>query len=176
MNRLVSLTVHDLFCNINQRGECLKHIATPNPNASRKDSVMASNEDTPTGDFLQLLTAKNLPAAYDATDDQDGETLYYMLSALEVMRPSTMLGLAQIAGTQERFLELIRLADLAQAWPEKAEAFAGDAVDMFAPSESHAADNAYNLILRNVAIRADGEWQRISSVTSRLVQKMKVAK
>ena len=41
MNRLVSLIVHGLFCNINQRGECLQHIATPNPNASRKDSVMA---------------------------------------------------------------------------------------------------------------------------------------
>ncbi len=55
MNRLVSLTVHGLFCTINRRGECLQHIAPPNPNGSRKDHVMASQEDTPTGGNWQHL-------------------------------------------------------------------------------------------------------------------------
>ena len=55
MNRLVLLTVPGLFCNIKRRGECYQHIAEPNPNASRKDSVMASKEDTPAGGNWQHL-------------------------------------------------------------------------------------------------------------------------
>ena len=105
-----------------------------------------------------------------ATKDEDAEALFYLTDALRQFRPSIIVGLARASRDTAQMVNLLRLASIACAYPERAEAIAGEAVDGFNHGEEGRADTAYSLIMLAVAMRqnADDEWQHIHSITTRV--------
>lgn len=98
-----------------------------------------------------------LSAQYHAPIDQEAEMLYRLMQAAKDLRPSIIVGLARCSKTDAQFLTCLKLAIFAHNYPEMSDAFAGEAIDAFAPDEARQADAAYDLVCLS-AHTEDAEW------------------
>lgn len=112
----------------------------------------------------------NMDAPWCAKPEVEAELAYYLQDAAGRVRPSIICGLASVAGGPERFLALIKLAGMAAAYPDMAEGFGGEAVDMFLPHETQKADGAYGLIM--AAAHGDRGWQPLAALALRVQAKI----
>ncbi len=123
---------------------------------------------------INLEQFVTLAAHYAEPIDVEGETLYYMTACLRRIRPSVILGLARHTADMGQFLTCLKLADMAAAYPERAEGLAGEAMDSFQHTEAASADAVYGLIMLTAAQSTfgDGSWERLSNVTRRVVDRV----
>ena len=104
--------------------------------------------------------------------DTEAETYYYLLSAIERLRPSIIFGLAKISKDQRQFCSLIQKAVLATVCIDRAEYIAGDACEGFPPDKPHSADAAWLLILLAAGQKAepDTEWIEARAMCKRVYE------
>lgn len=123
---------------------------------------------------INLEQFVTLAAHYAEPIEVEGETLYYLTDCLRRLRPSVILGLARHTADMSQFLACLKLADMAAAYPERADGLAGEAVDAFNPAEAARADAVYGLIMLAAAQSTfgDGAWQRLSNVTRRVLDRV----
>jgi hypothetical protein len=123
---------------------------------------------------INLEQFVTLAAHYAEPIDVEGETLYYMTDCLRRLRPSVILGLARHTADMGQFLTCLKMADMAAAYPDRAEGFAGEAMDAFQHTDKARADAVYGLIMLAAAQAtfSDGAWQRLSSVTRRVIDRV----
>lgn len=92
--------------------------------------------------------------------ETEAELLFYLIDAVDEIRPSVIFKIAIETDGPKQFLQCLKLCRMATSFPERAEAFAGDAVDTFLPGQEDRADRMYRTILSAVqdAVSPDPDW------------------
>lgn len=122
----------------------------------------------------QVEILPDLGRAYGFCMDDECEALYRIDEANRRLRPSIIVSMAKCTKGSREFIDSLGHAIMATYYPEKADAFAGEACEAFPADRAQDADNVYNLVILAGAQAAnpDEEWQHISALTRRLIKKM----
>lgn len=112
------------------------------------------------GCFVNSLIANAHTVERQTDADTEAELLYYLIDSVEYIRPSVIFKIAIETDGPKQFLQCLKLCRMASSFPERAEAFAGDAVDTFSPGQEARADRIYRTILSAVrdAVVPDPDW------------------
>lgn len=116
----------------------------------------------------------NMEAHRCAAPEVEAEIAYYLQDAAGRVRPSTICALASISDGPPRFLALLKLASMAAVYPDMAEGFGGEAVDLFRHDETLKADIAYDLMMGTA--HGDRGWQSLTALALRVQSKIGVTK
>lgn len=112
------------------------------------------------GGFVKSLITNVHATEHQPDADTEAELLYYLIDSVEYIRPSVIFKIAIETDGPKQFLQCLKLCRMASSFPERAEAFAGDAVDTFSPGQEARADRIYKTILSAVrdTVAPDPDW------------------